>query len=105
MPRGHHNGKRGRKPLPPRERAARRLAATRRAARKWWKKNAIAQNEKRRQVEVIAKRLRASHGLHVAGRTSLDKPRLLWIDANGKIAIEEELSAEELIRRWKEANR
>jgi hypothetical protein len=34
---------------------------------------------------------------------SLKNPRFLWLDTNGNLHIEEELSAEELIRAWEEA--
>ncbi len=47
----------GRRPLPPAERARRRLAATRKAAAKWYRRNRDHQAARRSAVREIAKRL------------------------------------------------
>jgi hypothetical protein len=44
-------------------------------------------------------------GFRIAHAAALDKPPLLWLDAKGKLHKEEELSAEELIRRHQKNER
>lgn len=41
-------------------------------------------------------------GYAVLAASQLDKPPLKYLDAKGVLRLEEELSAEELIRRWKQ---
>src|ERR1700676_415692 len=43
----------------------------------------------------------AASGLSVITKESLQRPELLYLDANGRIHRERELSAEELIDQWK----
>ena len=92
--------------------------AQRRASRKWYRKNKRALSPKRAErrfrVAAIAARLAPPRqqltqqiwsGHDVRPGRFLDRPSLLWLDAHGNLHREEELSAEELIRRWKEQHK
>ena len=66
-----------------------------RRERRWRWKNRGKQKRQRMQLSI--------EGLYVRAGELLDNPRLTYLDANGRLHREEELSAEELIRRWKKA--
>jgi hypothetical protein len=88
----------GRKPLPPVERRQRRQIATRKAAIKWWRKEGSERRARRN-----SKRRRAPatfEGYRVCEASNLDRPLLRYMDANGRIHTERELSAEQLIERF-----
>ncbi len=67
-----------------------------RAARAWWRKRA------RETVHPSARHRPAHDGDFITNRP--DQPWLLWKDTDGRIHVEEQLSAEELIRRWEETH-
>jgi hypothetical protein len=80
-------------------------ADTRRKKR-WYIKNKIEQNRRRQVARARATKedllTRARLGdlnTHITTPQHLDHPRLLWLDQHGHLHIEEEHSAEELIRR------
>jgi hypothetical protein len=77
--------------------SAKQTANRRRAARAWWKKHAAETLWRQRKPQG---RSSQSEGLFTTNRP--DKPWLRWLDESGRLHIEEELSAEELIRRWEE---
>jgi hypothetical protein len=94
-------GKRGPKPRPLAERRARRLAATRRAALKWWHKSGSERRARRHSKR--KKETRPDDDLSIVDRP--DTSPLKYIDARGRVHIEKELSAEELIRTWQRRTR
>lgn len=94
-------GKRGPKPRPLAERRARRIAATRRAALKWWHKSGSerrARRHSKRKPQTFEE-----DSLSVVERP--DTSPLKYIDAQGRVHVEKELSAEELIRAWQRRTR
>jgi hypothetical protein len=78
----------------------RRAASNRKASAKY------ARTEK--GIRARARRIELAHrkpkqqpqNLHITDGRHIDRPRLLWLDQHGHLQIEEEISAEELIRRW-----
>ncbi|MBZ5540931.1 MAG: hypothetical protein LAN61_10485 [Acidobacteriia bacterium] len=101
MPKGHHSGKRGRKPLPPQERATRRAAATRRASARWWKKHAAKMKRKKHRCwpKSISKSAAIREGLSVVSKSTARMPRFTWIDPQGGVHAEFWETAEQLIAR------
>jgi len=96
-----HWAKPGPKPAPAKERKRRRRAATRRASLAYYRKHRDEMNERaRRRNAMPRKEDPLAKGLHVTNRLALNAPRLTWLDQHGVLRIEEELSAEELIRRY-----
>jgi len=95
----------GRKPLPPKERRARRSAAIRRAMKKWRKAHrariAADRNEKKARLAQVEKRLRARRSQEPAHAVvtveHLQRPYLKYLDADGFLHTEKEISAEQLI--------
>jgi hypothetical protein len=81
-------------------------------SRRWKKRHkkrarAIGRKANRRYAEkrAAAPRRRipeatAQENLSVLSRPQLGKPNLTWMDTNGELHAERELSAEELIRNW-----
>jgi hypothetical protein len=69
----------------------------RKAARRWWTKHAA---ETIHPKHTQQGRSSKTEGLFTTNRP--DKPWLRWMDTDGRLHLEEELSAEELIRRWEE---
>jgi hypothetical protein len=94
--------KRGRKPLPPAQRQANRIAATRRASAKW---NRAHQHEirDRRAERNFRNRNRsgkpAEPQLEKLRRVDLTAPRYRWIDRHGRIHEELWESPEQLLAR------
>jgi len=75
------------------------LAALRAAPPKEKKKSAFAEEVIRELGQSLG------HGFAVTNRSRLDHPKLHYLDARGRLHVEEECSAEELIRRWKKAKK
>jgi len=106
MPRGIHNSRRGPKPLPPNERAARRRAALKRARTKQLQKEKAATAARRRTLAEQRRRncpaaltltpiAAVAAGLSLVRRTGA--PLLTYIDHSGRVCREDFRSAEQLI--------
>jgi len=71
------------------------LAALRAAPTKEKKKSKFAEEVIRELGQSMG------HGFRVCVQSKIDRPPLKYMDANGRVWVEEEKSAEELIREWK----
>jgi hypothetical protein len=75
------------------------LAALRAANPKEKKKSQFAEEVMRELSQSMG------HGFRVCSRSQVDKPPLKYIDAKGRVWVEEEKSAGDLIREWKRKER
>lgn len=99
-------GKRGPKPKPDaKERRAKSVRAAmkryRRAHRAEINAAAIARRDRNRERERRLARLTTTD-LFVTNRAGIAAPLVVWMDANGVMHREDNRSADEVIREWKE---
>jgi len=114
MPCGIHNSRRGPKPRPPQEAAARRRAALKRARQKQLAKEKTARADHRRQLGrtqirncpaafSLSRSTAVGAGLSIVRRTGA--PLLTYIDHTGTVRREDYRSAEQLIQDYQREHR
>ncbi|MBS1841305.1 MAG: hypothetical protein JSS69_16990 [Acidobacteria bacterium] len=73
-------------------------------AKKAWRKRRRTPEDRGERKQLAALAQTFGRGFRVCRATALDRPPLKYLDAQGNLRVEEDLSAEELIADWKKKN-